>query len=126
MSALTDTRQALATLLDGAITDTKAFSEFPEKVTPPFVAVGPGDPYVDFEGATFGGRNVRLIATFVTERGTNEVRAADLDEAIVTLVEKIEDDGSFMVTRVDQPGQLAINGQAHLGVPIHVLTQIEF
>lgn len=128
MSALTDARKAFSSLLDGVLAGVQVFSEFPERITPPFIAVGPGDPYVEFEGATFGHRRVRLIATYVADRGTNDLKAADIDDAVVALVETIDGDdaGAFVVTQVDQPGQISIGGQAHLGVSVHVLTEIGF
>lgn len=126
MSALSETRVALAALLSEAFDGVQTFSEVPEKVTPPFIAVGPGDPYVEFEGTTFGGRRVRLAATFVTDIGTNDVRAAELDEAVVAMVGAIDGSGDFMVTQVDQPGQITVNGQSCLGVSVLTLTEIDF
>lgn len=126
MSALSETRGRLAGLLDNLITGVPAFSELPERVVPPFIAVGPGDPYIEFEGSTFGFRRVRLAATFVTGVGTNDVRASELDAAIVAIVEAVDDSGDFMVTQVDQPGQISIGGQACLGASVLALTEISF
>jgi hypothetical protein len=126
VSALTDTRARLAYLLDGVLPDVQVFSELPERVTPPCIAVGPGDPYVEFEGATFGARRVRLAATFIGDVGTNDIRAGEIDEAVVAMVTAIDNSGEFMVTQVAQPGQIAINGQACLGVMVLALTEVEF
>lgn len=128
MSALSDTRTGLAELLADSTTfeDVTVLPELPEKATPPFVVVGPGDPYVSFEGAPFGYRRVHLAVTFVSERGTNDVRAGQLDEAIIAIVETIEADGDFMVVQVEQPGSVAINGQSHLAVSVTVMTEVAF
>lgn len=124
-SALAAVRGDLATYL-GSTLGLQAFSELPEKVTPPFLSVGPGDPYVEFEGATFGHRRVRLLATIVGDVGTNDVRVAELDAYIVAIVEALDASDDYLVFQVDQPGQIAINGQAHLGATVQAFTEITF
>jgi hypothetical protein len=126
VSELVEARVALAQLLDGVIEGATSFSEFPEAVIPPFIAVGPGDPYLDFgaEGVTFGRVRVNLAASFVADVGTNDVRAAELDSAVLAMVQVLEESEAFIVTRVDQPGQIGVNGLAHLGVSVIVATEI--
>lgn len=123
MTALTDVRQALAALLSGVIADVQVFPEFPEAVTPPFIAIGPSDDnYIDFEGAPFGWCRVHLAVTFVADIGTNDVRAGDLDEAIVALVRAVNDSGQFAAISASV-GQVGINGQAHLGASVNTITE---
>lgn len=125
VSALSTVRADLVELLQPAVS-MSVFSEFPEVVAAPFVAVGPGSPYIEFEGATFGHRRVRLAATIVADVGTNDMRVAELDAYIVALVEQVDASDNFMVYQVDQPGQIVINGQPHLGASVLVLTEIPF
>lgn len=125
-SALATVRSDLATYLGEALPDLQVFAEFPENVTPPFIAVAPGQPYVEFEGATFGHRRVRLAATIVADVGTNDVRVAELDAYIVAVVEAFDASDDYIVYQVDQPGQVAINGQAHMGASVLAFTEIPF
>lgn len=125
MSALTDARKALETLLKDVLGEgTQVFAIIPERVVPPFVSIGPSDPYIDYEGAVFGGRIVHLTASCVVAPGTNDKQADALDDLIVQVVGIVDDSGDFVVERVEQPGQLAVNGQAHLGANVMVRTEI--
>lgn len=99
-----------------------AFTTVPEAWTPPGVFVGPDDPYLDFEGSTFGGVLVHHQLTVVTAAGTNDVQADALDDLVLQILRT--DLGEHQVSQVAQPGQIAINGQAHLGVAIR-LTPVE-
>lgn len=125
MSALTDARKALETALKAALGEAvQVFAIIPERVVPPFVAIGPSDPYIDYEGAAFGGRIVHLTASCVVAPGTNDRQADALDELIEQVVISVDDTGDFAVERVVQPGQLAINNQAHLGASVMVRTEV--
>lgn len=124
--ALSLAHQALATLLNGAITDVPAYPEVPEKALPPFIVIAPGDPWLDFEGAPFGHCRVHLDATLVSARGTNDVRAGELRRGAVAIAKIVDDDADFAVTQIGQPGALAINGQEHLAVSVSALTEIAF
>lgn len=123
MSALSDLRAALTTALEGA--NLHAFAVIPEDVDPPFVCVGPDDPYVSYEsefGLSFGEVLVRHRLTLVAERGDNENEADALDELILTVL-GIDFEG-FTVTEVTEPGPVSVNGQLHLGVNVKLYTII--
>lgn len=120
MSALKAKRDELKT----ALTDAGffAFSTVPETAAPPLVYVAPNEPYVSLEGAAFGGVVVHHQIIVVAAQGVNEQRADELDDLV---------EGVFAVVaeRVDRlevgrPGQIAFNGQAHIGVAIDVETEI--
>lgn len=117
---------ALAALLADAVANVPAYPELPEKAPPPFIVITPGDPWLDFEGAPFGWCRVHLDATFITERGTNDVRAGELRRGAVAIAKKVDEDDDFAVTQIDQPGQVSINGQSHLGVSIRAVTEVQF
>lgn len=125
MSALTDVRDDLSTAITSAVgSGVAVFTTIPERVKAPFVAVAPGDPYIEYDGAAFGGKRVRLSATIVVAPGTNDKQAAALDDLILAVVDAIDATGEFIVERVFQPGQVAINNQAHLGASVSVLTEV--
>lgn len=117
---LTALREQLETTLQGA--GLAAYATLPERWTPPGVFVGPDLPYLDFEGATFGGVLVHHQLTLVTAAGTNDTQAEALDDLILTVLGL--DLGDYQVQTVDQPGRVTLNGQSYLGVAVH-LTPIE-
>lgn len=128
MSALTDARARLAEIVTEALAglDVQVFSVIPGKVTPPFVAVGPGAPYIEYDAGTFGYRRVRLFATAVAAAGSNDIEAAQLDDLLIAIAEAVDASGDFIAVSVDQPGQIAINGQTHLGASVQCLTEVAF
>jgi hypothetical protein len=123
---LAEANQALTTLLATAITDVPAFSEPPEKALPPFIVVGPADPWLDFEGAPFGYCRVHQYATLITERGTNDVRAAALRTGAVAIAQVVDAADDFAVTQIEQPGVVSINGQECLAVSVTTVTEVAF
>lgn len=126
MSVFADQRRAIVAALEaGGI---RAATTVPDKWTPPGAFVGPGDPYVtrQADGLSFGAEVVRHLVTLVVARGTNDQRADELDEVILTalgLLDGLIDQG-FGVGDVQQPGQVSINGQRHFGVSIEVTAEI--
>lgn len=125
MTALTDARARAADVLRAGLgDDVQVFATIPEVVTPPFVAIGPGDPYVEFEGAVFGGMRVRLAVSCIVAPGTNDLQAKALDELLLKVADLIDDTGDFVVEQVQQAGQLAVNNQAHLGATLTALTEV--
>lgn len=125
MSVLAEQRKVIADALTaGGIT---AHTTVPDKWTPPGAFVGPGDPYITREAAfANGGEIVNHQVTIVTARGTNGVRADELDELILDALDVLDGlaDQGFGVGDVQQPGTVSVNGQAHLGVAIQVATEI--
>lgn len=127
MSALSEARGALAAALatlevGGELV--QVFRTWPEKVIPPCVLVGPGDPYVNpnFQGASFTESLVGLRATLVAGAGTNDVAADDLDDLIVAALAAIDaaqPQGLYPVA-VERPGRIDLNGQSFLGCVVNV------
>lgn len=126
MSAQSEARENLKTLLEGALPGMLVFSSAPQKVVPPFIGIGPWDPYIDFNGVPFGGRRVHLGVTVVAGAGTNDMLADELDDLIDSVILAIDEDqsGEFVPIQVDRPGQVGINGQSHLGCVIEVTKEI--
>jgi hypothetical protein len=121
---LAQQRQQIADALKAA--GLHAFTIVPEKWTPPGVFVGPGDPYITREGAAFGGEVVNLAVTVVAARGTNDVRANELDDLVLRTLDVLYglDEHGFGVGDVARPGSVAINSQTHLGTSIAIATEI--
>ena len=125
MTDLADVNQALATLLVDAVEGVPVYPELPEVAPPPFIVIGPGEPWVDFEGAPFGRCRLHLAATFVADVGTNDVRVNELTAAVLAIMRTVNDSDDFMVVQVDQPGQISISGQAHLAASVQTLTEVD-
>lgn len=119
---LTDARKGLAQVLTDA--EVSAFAIPPAKAAPPFAYVGPGLPYLTFEGAQFGGRIANLSVVVVAGKGTNEMAADELDELILKVVNAIEATDDYRVIDVDNPGRLKINGQEQLATSMTVQREI--
>ena len=125
MTDLIEVNEALAELLAGVVSDVAVYAVLPEVTTPPLIVIGPGDPWVEFEGAPFGRCRPRLAVTFIADRGTNDVRVGEVTDAVVAIMRAVNDSDDFMVVQVDQPGQVVLNGQAHLGASVLVLTEVD-
>lgn len=121
-NSLTDHRTILKDVLVAA--GLHAFVIVPAKATPPMVFVGPGSPYITYEGAAFGGIIAHFDVGIVASKGTNETAAADLDEMVLAVLDAIRDDGGFQANDVDRPGRINLNGQEHLACSIDVQTEI--
>lgn len=122
-NSLTDHREILKQILvDGGLAH--AFVIVPPKATPPLVFVGPGSPYVTYEGANFGGMIAHFDVGIVAGRGTNETAAEELDEMVLQVLDAIHEAGTFQANDVDRPGRINLNGQEHLACSIDVQTEI--
>ncbi len=120
MTTLSGLRADLRTKLTNA--GFFAFTIIPEKVSPPFVAVAPDDPYIAYEagaGLSFGEAFVRHRLVLVVEAGSNDVKADALD-ALILQVLAIDFD-PHQVVSVDEPGSIPINGQTHLGTSVNLI-----
>ena len=125
MSDLAEVRSGLRTVIADALPGTtQVFATIPERVAAPFVAIGPGDPYIEFEGVPFGGKRIRLAVTCVVTAGTNDLQADALDDLLLAAAEAVDATGEFVVERILAPGQIAINGQPHLGATLSVLVEV--
>lgn len=122
-NALTDHRTLLRDILSDAGID-HAFVIVPERVTPPFAYVGPGLPYVTYEGATFGGMIAHFAVGVVASKGTNEVAAEELDDLVLRVLDAVAADGRYQVNEVDNPGRITLNGQTYLACSIDIQTEI--
>lgn len=107
---------------------TNVHTVVPTKFFAPAVLVGPDLPYITREGATFRGRNLRLVISLVAGKGANEERAEELDSMISTALDAMDnlsDPEPWAVNDVDAPGTLAINGTGeYLATSIHVSVEI--
>ena len=119
MSALSELRADLRDKLTEA--GLFAFTIIPEKAQPPFVFAAPDDPYVSYPGdmnLSYGEALVRHRLGLVVAAGVNEVEADALDELLLKVL--AIDFAPHQIDTVDEPGQIAINGQAHLAVAVHL------
>lgn len=101
-----------------------AFLTVPDKATPPMVYVAPGDPYLSFDGANFGGQIARHQIVAVARAGVNTAAAEAIDELALEVLDALSDLDDHLVTEVGQPGQITINGQQHLALAVSVETEI--
>lgn len=133
MSDLTDVRNRLAQIVADGVKDfgpdpelgtNRVFTYFPQVVTGPFAMVGPGNPYIEYDGTAFGTRRVRNAVTVVVATGTNDVMAATLDEYIDAVSEAVDASGQFAVVQVDQPGSVTPGGQTRLAASIQCMTEV--
>lgn len=126
MSILADQRQVIADALRAA--GITAHTTVPDKWVPPGAFVGPGEPYItrQVDGVAFGGEVVNHMVTLIVERGTNDERADELDDLILQALGALDglEPQGFGVGDVQQPGQLSVNGQPHLGVAVEVAIEI--
>jgi hypothetical protein len=96
----------------------------PAKVTPPFAFVGPGFPYVTYEGATFHAFIAHFSVGVVAGRGTNEAAAEELDDLVLQVLDAVAADGGFQANDVERPGRISLNGQEYLACTIDIQTEI--
>lgn len=120
-NALSDVRDRLKAVLEGV--GLHAFAVVPPKVTPPFAYVAPGDPYVTYEGANFGGEIVTCNVGAVVAAGANDVTAEGLDDAVLLILDALLDSDDFTGLDVEV-GAITVNGQSYLGASIRVQTEI--
>lgn len=121
MNAVSERREALQAALIAA--GVAAFATKPERVTPPFAFVGPGEPYLTTDGATFNGEILQLEVVVVVKPGVNETRATELDDLILLALDAASG-ADFAVRDVGRPGQISLGGQAHIAAVLTVETEI--
>jgi hypothetical protein len=101
--------------------DFNTFSIIPEVVTPPFAAVAPSEPYIEFSDAddlAYDEVIVNHRIILVAEAGANDKQADDLDLMVVKVLQLDLD--PFLLNSVGEPGRINVNGQTHLGVAVNV------
>ncbi|WP_372733609.1 hypothetical protein [Nocardioides sp.] len=134
-NVLTEARTHLAGIIKDA--DIRAYTTVPEDLLAldpdelegalyPMVYVAPGEPYLSFEGATFGGALVRCNVVVVAEPGATDDRADDLDTQLLAVIAAVDadPDREWVVVKVEQPGQIEIRNQAHLAASVEYLREI--
>lgn len=112
-------RIQLAAALNTAQLD--AHLTVPEAVTPPATFVGPSDPYITLEGASYGCLIVRHSIVIAVAAGLNEVTAGEVDRRLLAVLAVLPSE--FTVTN-SFVGQVPLNGQTYTGGSISVLTEI--
>lgn len=124
MSAWDAARAELRAVVAAAKPDWSVTAEVPERAAPPLAIIDfPAPPYVDFEGATFGGRNLYLEVVIAVPKGTNDITATAVNEALESVLDAIEDSDSFVPTSVDA-GPVSVNGQVYSGGVIRCQTEV--
>lgn len=99
-------------------------SQVPEKAAPPIAVIDfPEPPYVDFEGATFGGRNLYLDVIVAVPKGSNDVVASAVNEALEAVVDAVEDSDDYDPTSVEA-GSVSLNGQLFPGGVVRCRTEV--
>ena len=121
-NAFTDARNQVKTAVVAGIPNT--FTVVPERATPPMAWVAPGDPYISYEGATFGGEILRFEVVVVASGGVNETQADELDDLIASALDALAADDELFVVDVGQPGRIAIGTGKYLAAAIAVQIQI--
>lgn len=125
-NTLTDARDQLVTLLKDA--GLHAFATAPQQVTPPFVYVGANDPYLDWEGASFGGTvfvrfQVGVVAAPAKAGPVNDVVAAKLDDLVLQVIATLSRT-DYVVESVDEPGLISVAGSSLPAAPLNVRIEI--
>lgn len=124
VNVYTERRKAVKTALSNA--GFNAFETAPERIAPPLVFIGPGDPYLAREeGRPFASEVMRLDVVVVASRGVNDAKADELDRMILDALDALDGVHEFIVARVDRPGQVSLAGQSHLACAINLETEIQ-
>jgi hypothetical protein len=99
----------------------------PEEVVDlPCAFVGPGDPYLEFDGAAFGACLVNTVVVVVAEAGDNQAQADQVDALILQALAALEA-ADRDVAGVDSPGRVALQGGSYLGAVIRLVpTEVRF
>lgn len=114
---LTDARGALAVeLKTGGL---RAFSAYPgeDDVTYPLVYVTGSQPYVTYEGASFGSLLVHCDAIVIASEGDSPSEATELDTQVLAVLDALRV-SEWQVDQVDQPVRVVVADKAHLAVRI--------
>lgn len=115
MSALTDARESIATLL-GQATGAQAHAFMPDRIVPPSVIVLPGTPHLTASG-TFGTFTLGLEVVLVAPAKVNETAATTLDQLIDDAVVALVNAG-ISVSEVSEPWQLSSANATYLAATI--------
>lgn len=119
MSALTDAKVALATVLEPVVT---TYPYLPPRITPPVAVITPGSPYLA-PGDTFGTFLVRLQIDLVTPTSANETATEGLDTLIDDVVVELVNNG-YSVDTVSTPYAMETGGATYLAASVTINKQI--
>lgn len=110
-------RSNLVALLEDA--GFRAFSEVPERVTPPLAVLVPSADWIE-SGETFNSFVLSFDVEIVAAAGSNVKISEDIDEQVETALVAITEAPGFYASSVGQPQAVEINGAVYLGATITV------
>lgn len=99
-----------------------AFTVVPENYSPPAVVIDADEPYVSFEGATFGAFFVNHRLIVVGDTGINLETAEALDAQLLQVLAALSD--AHHVEDVGRPGSFSVGAQPHPAVVIRTRTEV--
>lgn len=124
MSDLTQSRTRVTEALEAAGISAAAYTD--ESLSAPVAVVLPGDPYVSLPvGPNPFGKpySLNLKVLLISEQGTNETTATQIDSMISKAVIALEDD--WDIAEVGGPEQITLQGVSHMGAVIALTLNIE-
>lgn len=124
MSALTDAREALKTVVEGA--GFRVALEVPETYSPPLCWIAPRTPYRQ-SGQTFGRKKVSLAVICLAAAGTNATALAAVDDMTSEVADAIEASDAFRLDseEIGVPQLYAsAQGQQYLGAAVNVIAEV--
>lgn len=125
MSALTDVRAALKTVVDG--TGFAVSLEVPQTFSPPLCWIAPRTPYRQ-AGQTFARKRVNLAVICLAAAGTNAEALAAVDDMASSVADEIEASGIFRLdTEEIGVPQLysSAQGAQYLGAAVNVVAEVD-
>lgn len=114
---IAEARADLTSLLEGA--GFRAFSEVPERVTPPLAVLVPAAEWIE-SGETYGSFVVSFDVEIIASNGSNVKVSEEIDEQVETALSAITAAPGFYASSVAQPQAVEIAGAVYLGATITV------
>lgn len=114
---IAEARENLTALLEEA--GLRAFSEVPERVTPPLAVLVPSADWIE-SGETFGSFILSFDVEIIAPTGSNVKVSEYIDEQVETALTAITEAAGFYASSVGQPQAVDINGAVYLGATITV------
>ena len=116
MSAISDARVAMASLLAGELADVQTFAFMPSRFSPNAVIILPDAPYLS-AGSTFGTFTLGLSVVVVADAKVNESGANTLDQLVDDATVALVNAG-IAVSEVSEPWQMSAGNAAYLASTI--------
>lgn len=120
MSRILEARQAVAATVNAA--GVTAHPNFPDRLTPPCVAVQAGDPYLD-SGQVYGTYLARHELLMVEQKAANTTAADRIDDRLDTVLTALIAAG-YGIERVSQPYGLDVGTAVYPTVSITTTSEI--